>query len=163
MKKFLLILIIIFSILPIDAKIITGEVEFNDNNTRKSIYEHYIDKDNSYNVSNILAGNVNLSDRRLVSFSDGSYGIHYYNDPMYSWYYSNNGRLISFTKKDSLTYPSNYVKYKPDGTVLNKGYRVSEKESYVYSSNGKLLAHWINDKCFDEYGNLVMVRKTLSK
>ena len=161
MKHFLSLLIILSAILPINAKIITGEVEFNDNNTGKSLYEYYIDKDNSENVNNILSGNVNLYDRKLVSFSDGSYGVHYYNDPMYSWYYSNNGRLISFTKKDSLTYPSNFVKYKPDGTVLNKGYRVSETESYVYSPQGKLLAHWVNDKCFDEYGNLLMVRKTL--
>ena len=161
MKNFLFFLIVIFSIMPIEAKIITGEVEYNNNQTGKNLYEYYIDKDNSNNINNILAGNVNLADKKLVSFSDGSYGVHYYSDPMYSWYYSNNGRLISFTRKDSLSYPCNVTRYKPDGTVLNKGYRISETESYIYSPQGKLLGHWVNDKCFDEFGNLLMVRKNM--
>ena len=147
--------------MPISAKIITGEVEYNNNQTGKNLYEYYIDKDNSNNINNILAGNVNLADKKLVSFSDGSYGVHYYSDPMYSWYYSNNGRLISFTQKDSLSYPCNVTRYKPDGTVLNKGYRISETESYIYSPQGKFLGHWVNDKCFDEFGNLLMVRKNM--
>lgn len=163
MKKCLLILIMFFCVLPIDAQIITGEIEYTNQQNGNNLYEYYIDKNNIENRNNILVGNVNLTDKKLVSFSDGTYGIQYYDNPMYSWYYSNNGRLISYTQKDSLSYPCNVIKYKPDGTVLNKGYRVSENESYIYSSQGKLLGHWIDGTCYDEQGNVIMTRKTMIK
>ena len=160
MKNFIILfLITIFSASQIGAKIITGEVEYTNQHNFKNLYEYYIDKNNNENLNNILNGNVNLIDKKLVSFSDGSYGIQYYDDPMYSWYYSKNGKLISFTKRDSLSYPCKFVKYRPDGSVINQGKRLSENESYIYSPQGKVLAHWIDDKCFDEYGNLLMTRK----
>jgi hypothetical protein len=107
-----------------------------------------------------MLGIQELKDRKVVRFSDGSYGIVYHDDPLFSWYYKN-GRLINFTQKSSENYPCRITKYKPDGTIANAGYKVSDKESFIFSSNGKLIAHWKGTLCFDENNNIIMTRKNL--
>lgn len=172
MKKFYCLLICLFFCLSINAQIITGEVEYNSeysesgitksqNTNRNDIYRFLIDRNNQENLNSLSGGVTELKDRKLMQFSDGSYGVQYYDDPMFSWYYSQNGRLINFTEKDSLTYPCKTVKYKPDGSIANTGYRVSEKESFIYNTQGKLIAHWLNGNCYDEYNNIIMTRKEL--
>ena len=158
--------------LQAEAKIITGEVEYNTESVREEVFaspvnplnistygEHLIDRNNAENLENLLKGNTDLKDRKIAKFSDGSYGVQYYNDVMYTWYYSQNGRLISFTQKDSESYPTKFTKYRPDGNVANQGYRISEQESYIYTPDGKLLAHWLGENCYDEYNNIIMKRK----
>jgi len=170
--------IIIFSLmcllsqLPLNAKIITGEVEFNTEKVRENAFveklsplnistyrEHLIDRNNIENLNCLYQGITVLKDRKIGKFSDGSYGVQYYDDPMYSWYYSSNGRLINFTYKDSVNYPCKITKYKPDGNVANRGYRVSENESFIFAPDGKLLAHWVGSNCYDEQNNIIMTRK----
>ena len=147
-----------------EAQIITGEVEYNAESAREeafsspikrfgidSIRNYLIDSNNLENLNNLYQGNTELKDRKIGKFSDGSYGVQYYDDPMYSWYYSSNGRLINFTYKDSEEYPCKITKYKPDGSVANQGYRVSEKESFIFTPEGKLLAHWLGENCLSLY------------
>ena len=81
-----------------------------------------------------------------------------YDDPEYSWFYSPQGRLISFTRKENVTFPSKVIRYKPDGSISNVGLKISENESFVYSTDGKLLGHWIGNLCYDEFNNVVMKR-----
>jgi hypothetical protein len=158
--------------LSCNAKIITGEVEYNAENVREEVFSgpvnplnistfrrHLIDRNNYENIENLYKGTTELKDRKLAKFSDGSYGVQYYDDITYTWYYSQNGRLINFTKKDSDGYPTKFTKYRPDGNVANTGFRVSERESYIYSPEGKLLAHWLGENCYDEYNNIIMKRK----
>ena len=164
MKRFILFLLLIF-ILPVKAAIITGEVEYDYNagysyNTAKPVIK-YIDSANIENRNYLLQGITELKDRKLAKFSDGSYGVLYYDDPMYTWYYSENGHLINYTRKDSDGYPCRITKYKPDGSIANTGYRVSESESFIYSPQGKLIAHWIGENCYDGSNNLIMKRKFL--
>ena len=157
---------------PLQAKVITGEVKYNAANTREEVFsnplkpfninsvsKYYIDKNNIENLNALHQGITELKDRKIAKFSDGSYGIQYYDDPMYSWYYSEGGRLINFTQKDSTEYPCKIVKYKPDGQIANVGYRVSERESFIYSSDGKLIAHWLGENCYDEFNKIIMKRK----
>lgn len=164
MKRFIFILLFLL-ILPSNAAIITGEVEYDYNAgnnyqpTKTAV--KYIDSANSENRNYLLQGITELKDRKLAKFSDGSYGVLYYDDPMYTWYYSENGRLINYTQKDNMGYPCRITKYKPDGSVANTGYRVSEKESFIYSPQGKLIAHWIGENCYDGNNNLIMKRKFL--
>jgi len=35
---------------------------------------------------------------------------------------------------------------------------VSETESFIYFKDGRLIAHWINDKAYDEDGNITQER-----
>lgn len=175
MKRFILIFLSIVFILPVNAQIITGEVEYNAEIAREEVFSKPIEKinynkirnrfydlNNLENLNYLFQGITELKDRKLAKFSDGSYGVQYYDDPMYSWYYSYNGKLISFIQKDSLSYPCKITKFKPDGNVANTGYRVSERESFIFSPEGKLLAHWLGNSCYDENNNVIMTRNIMN-
>lgn len=163
MRRFILIFIFIFLCIPVNAQIITGEVEYNTEATENLSYDdlrnRFYDGNNTENLNYLFQGITELKDRKLAKFSDGSYAVHYYDNPFYSFYYSQNGKLISYTYKTSQSYPCKFKKFKPDGSVINTGVRVSEKESFIYSSEGKLLAHWLGNKCFDKNNNLIMTRE----
>ena len=174
MKRLLLLIFLLFLSLSVNAQIITGEVEYNADIARGEVFSKPIEKisfdrirnrlydsDNIENLNYLFQGITELKDRKLAKFSDGSYGIQYYDDPMYSWYYSSSGKLINFIQKDSVSYPCRITKYKPDGSVTNMGYRVSDKESFLFSPNGKLLAHWLGNNCYDEYNHIIMTRKIM--
>ena len=172
MKRLYTIVLFLLLTLSCNARIITGEVEYNAENVREEVFsapvnplnistyrQHLIDRNNCENIENLYKGNTELKDRKLAKFSDGSYGVQYYDDIMYTWYYSQNGRLISFTKKDSENYPAKFIKYRPDGNIANTGFRVSEQESYIYSPDGKIIAHWLGNLCYDINNNVIMKRK----
>lgn len=173
MKQFILLLIfsLFFLQASVQAKILTGEVEFNAEDARNAVFstplnnfninsitQYYIDSNNNENCGYLLQGITELKDRKLAKFSDGSYGVQYYDNPLFSWYYSSNGRLTGFIKKESENYPCKIVKYKPDGSIIMTGYRVSDKESFLFDKQGKMLGHWLNNICYDNYNNIIMTR-----
>ena len=173
MKRIISILFFLICLsLPLNAKIITGEVEYNADLAREEAFsypispaniatyrQHLIDSNNTENLNYLFQGITELKDRKIGKFSDGSYGVQYYDDPMYSWYYNASGRLINFTQKTSEGFPCKTTKYKPDGSIANIGLKVSKTESFIYSVDGKLIAHWQGNLCFDEAGNVIMTRK----
>lgn len=168
MKRFILLL---FTLILINsaayAQIITGEVEYNAERsgiTKYSIEDlrnYFYDADNTINLNYLYQGVTELKDRKLAKFSDGSYAVQYYDNPLTAWYYSSNGKLTAYTKKDSEDYPCKFTKFKPDGNVINYGIRLSAQESRIYSPEGRLLAHWVRNKCFDKNDNLIMTRKIM--
>lgn len=175
MKRFILICFLFLFSISAQAEIIKGEVKYNEDIARNQtfskttekisfdkIYNHFFDSDNIENLNCLLKGVTELKDRKLAKFSDGSYGIQFYDDPMFSWYYSESGKLINFIQKDSPNYPCRITKYKPDGSITNIGYRVSEKESFIFSPEGKLIAHWLGEFCYDENNNIIMKRKIMN-
>ena len=83
----------------------------------------------------------------------------YNNDKYHVWYYSKDGRLIYAEEKDNLIYPYKSYKYTTSGRLINMGLRVSKGETFIYTPDGKLIAHWLKDKAYDENGNVVMTRK----
>lgn len=175
MKRFILILFTFVFCISSQARIITGEVEYNAEFARDEVFSKPVEKisldkirnrlfdsENIENLNYLLKGVTELKDRKLAKFSDGSYGVQYLDDPMYSWYYSSDGKLKNFIQKDSLAYPCKITKYKPDGSIANTGYRVSEKESFIFNTEGKLLAHWVGNNCYDEDNNIIMTRKIMN-
>ena len=167
MKRLILIFLFFILNFPVNAQIITGEIEYNDNcqNIEKLNYNElknkFYDSDNIENLNYLLNGITELKDRKLAKFSDGSYAILYYDNPLFGWYYSSNGKLISYTRKNNMGYPCKFTKFKPDGTIINSGLRISEQESFIYSADGKLLAHWLGNQCFDKNNQPVMTRKIM--
>ena len=173
MKQFFAIFIcLIFSLNCANAVIIDGGIEYNqeiaaeevfrepaENISYNRIASHFIDSGYEENISALASGITKLKNRKVGKFSDGTYGVMYYDDPLYDWYYTSNGRLINFTKKNSLEYPIKITKYKPDGTVANTGLKVSVNESFIFSPNGQLIAHWKGNLCFDKANNVIMTRK----
>ncbi len=172
MKKYLLILIMLFFTLSSEAQMITGEVKYTEEIARHEVFSegiitpsieliqaNLIDKHCIENNVALLKGQTSIKDRTLVKFSDETYGVTYKQIPLFSWIYTSSGQLISFIKRESLNYPTKTVKYKPDGSIINAGYKVSDKESYIYSIDGKMLAHWKGNICFDLNDNIIMIRK----
>lgn len=170
MYKVLILSLILFFLSPVRANVITGEIEYNtiggnefffyssENINFEKIKTKLIDNNYTENLNFLYRGITDLKDRKLAKFSDGSYGILFYDDPMYTWYYSQSGKLINFSKKDSDGYPCRVTKYKPDGSIINTGYRISKTESYIYAASGELIAHWVDNTCYDKNNNVIMHR-----
>lgn len=174
--KFLLILFVLISlILPARAgMLLTGEVQYTTESARselinsrpqkpeKSFLALYI-KDENYNknISALLKGSVELKDRTLAMFSDNSYAVMYLEDKLHVFYYAPNGSLTHYEVKDGIEYPYKSYKYDINDNLVNMGLRVSKAETYIFSPNGKLIAHWIKENGYDENGNIIMTRKYL--
>ncbi len=107
----------------------------------------------------VLKGNIELKDRILAFFSDSSYAVMYKNDMYHVFYYSNDGKLIYTEEKDGLEYPYTSYKYNVSGRLVNVSLRISNDETYIYTPDGSLIAHWLGDKAFDEHGKVIMTRK----
>ena len=175
MKRLIAIFFIFFiSILPVQSKIITGEIEYNAETAEREVFSspvepisfnyirnHLFDSNAVENITSLLSGITEFQDRKAALFSDGSYGVMYYDDPYYTWIYKN-GKLINFSKKSSLEYPAKITRYKADGSIINIGLKISEQESYIYSTDGKLIAHWLGKNCYDKNNNIIMTRKTIT-
>ena len=160
--------------LSVSAEVITGAVEYSESLAQQEMIEttpecvdltfinnNLIDANRIANFLNILKGSTDLKDRTLAAFSDGSYGVIYKDNPKYVWYYNNNGALMHSEVKTSLNYPYKTYKYTPAGKLVNMSLRVSKSESYVFTNNGELIAHWIGKNCYDKDKKIIMTRNVL--
>ncbi len=173
LKKFILIIFLFIFLLPAQSQTtLTGEVTYNVDSARQELLQNPVkkldsklvsqnlyDKQHRENLKYFLQGNVELKDRTLAFFSDGSYAVMYHNDKYHVWYYSNDGILTNTEEKNQLEYPYKSYKYSIDGKLINMGLRVSEQETFIYTPSGKLIAHWLGENAYDSNGNIIMKRK----
>lgn len=171
MKWVMLTILYFLIIIPVNAEFITGGVEVSVENARNEVFNEspkFInstdlsvknDTDFYENKSNLLKGITSLKDRKLGKFSDGTYAVMYYDNPKNTYYYSKTGELLYTEIKSGNVYPYKAFKYKSDGTLVNCSLKISPNEVFIFSVNGKLIAHWIGENCFDENGNVIMTRK----
>ncbi len=173
MKKLITIIIFCITIctIPANSQIITGGIEttveqawdeislseekFNPYN----IIHNFKDPNYRENQAMLLKGVTELKDRKLGKFSDGSYAVIYYNDKKNTYYYSPEGILTHNEIRSGVEYPYKASKYSIDGKLVNKSLKQSEYETFIFTSSGKLLAHWIGENCYDENKNIIMTRK----
>ncbi len=154
------------------GQIIQGGVEYNTDTARQELFNtqrqtipanllksHIIDTNNIENSMLLLNGQSELKDRTLARFSDGSYGIIYKNDPLHAWYYNSDGILTHCEVKSSTAYPYKSYKYSTDNRLINMSLRVSEDETFIYSPDKKLIAHWLSGNCYNNEGKVIMTRK----
>lgn len=164
----------VLMMLPACAEVLTGGVKYTVNDAKIELQHNrpsatdfivsrnnFVDKDRNANYFALLKGKTNLNDRILALFSDGTYAVNYKNDLKHVWYYDKDGMLINVEFRTSLEFPYGSYKYSPDGELANMSLRVSKDETYIFSSFGELLAHWVGDNCYDENGNIVMTRKIM--
>lgn len=172
MKKFICIVFCLFFPLSVCAQIITGGVELSVQDARQevlssnrafinpqNIKNNFIDPNYKENKSMLLKGITELKDRKLGKFSDGSYAIMYYSDVKNTYYYSPEGILTHNEVKSEINYPFKSYRYTPAGDLVNMSLKVSEDETFIFTPNGKLIAHWIGQNCYDENNNIIMTRK----
>lgn len=173
MIKKIIIILFLFLILPANADtILTGGINYNVSSARQELLQTPIkklnpnlvsqfakDKNYKENLEYFLKGNVELKDRTLAFFSDSTYAVMYNNDKYHVWYYEKSGNLIYTEEKDNLNYPYKSYKYTTDGKLVNMGLRVSKEETFIYTPQGKLIAHWLGQYAYNENNNIIMTRK----
>ena len=172
MKKYLLIVLILIFGISANAEVLQGGVSYDVNSARNELLDginytidskyingFYYDSEHDKNVGFILQGLTELKDRTLAYFSDGTYAVSKHDDPYHVYYYSGDGVLNYIEEKDGLNYPYKTYKYNTSKKLVNMSMRVSKGETFIYTKDGKLLAHWLKDKAYDESGNVIMKRK----
>lgn len=171
MKKFI-VFILIFTAMPAFCQTLTGRIKYDVNDARLELQNNKpnpdfllntenFDKNYNENNSYILKGITQLKDRKLAKFSDGSYGVNYYDNPKYVWYYDKSGNLINTEIRTSQQYPYKTYKYDLDGALVTMTMRVSEDETFIFNPLGQLLGHWLGEKCYNDNGDVVMTRKIM--
>ena len=174
MKKIYIFLLFIFTLTTANARIITGEVSYTVNSARNDVLSqnpipvsnellraNIYDINNKENKTILLQGKTEVKDRILAYFSDGSYGVIHKNNPTNVFYYNNEGILTHTEIKDSLKYPYKTYKYDTTGKLINMTLRVSENETFIFKPTGELIAHWLDNKCYDENHTIIMTRNIL--
>ena len=172
MKKLLIIFLLFGFISCANATTLSGGIKYTQEDARLELQHNRPSANfilntegvDSYYVENhtaLLKGLTKLKDRTLAQFSDGSYGINYYNDPTHVYYYDKDGTLINAEIKTSTQYPYRTYKYSPDGELVTMTMRVSEEETFIFDPRGKLLGHWMGNNCYDENGAILMTRKIM--
>ena len=173
MKKILTIIMVVLFAQPSFADLLLrGEAEYNVTTALMEIQQNIqpkinllkfkpflLDYNYDENLTALYKGIVELKDRELALFSVGTYGVVYKNDPLHAYYYSNNGILEFVDIRSARQYPYKSYQYDMSGNLVNMGLRVSKSEAYLYTPNGKLVAHWVGENGYDEKGYLIMKRK----
>ena len=173
MKKLLVIWVLLICTAGISCadEVLTGGVEYTTDIAREellqktplkpdglSVLTNIADENYKENKTLLLKGQAEIKDRVLAQFSDSSYAVMYYDNPLYVWYYSPEGVLTHIEVKDGTNYPYKSYKYDTEGNLVNMGLRVSKEETFIFDKSGKLIAHWLKDKGYDETGKVIMKR-----
>ena len=163
--------------LPVEAKkekstLLTGGIEYTVETARQeafdgieytiplSMLKPYL-KDSNYgeNKKAMRNGQEDLSDRWIGYFSNGRYNVVYKNDRYKEYSYSSNGRLRGITIRTSLDFPVKGYTYNIFGKLEDVTFYVkvnNDSHIYVYTPEGVLTSHWINNKCYDKDGKVVL-------
>lgn len=174
MKRIFVLLFIFLLGAPVFSEVITGGVECSVEDARTDVFStapikpdfnyliaNLVDQNYGENISTLLSGKTELKDRTLAKFSDGSYGVIYKDKPKSVLYYSHDGILTHNELKESLDFPYKTYKYTPQGRLVNMTLRVSEDETFIFTPDKKLLAHWLGAVCYDEDKNILMHRQIM--
>ena len=103
-------------------------------------------------------GYIDMGDRYIAFYSDDSYAILYKNNMYYEYYYHLNGKLGMVGKRTSTSYPAKSYKYDTKGKLQSVILYIRKGESYSFTPSGQLTARWIDNKCYDLNGNLIIER-----
>ncbi len=174
MKKLIVILFSIFLALPACALTLQGNAEFNAELAREETFsninyalgpnafrDYWYDPNYIANYTGLKSGKNAIENRTMALFSDGTYGIRYSNDPYHNYYYDTKGALfkVDVLNKPYNEYPHRSVAYNKYGAFKNATFVVSDKEQYLYDKNKNMIGHWVENACYDDNGNVLMLRK----
>lgn len=176
MNRLVLIILSLFLTLPATALILQGNAQYNAEIAREAAFsninyalgpnefrDYWSDPNHSSNYDALNIGKNKIANRSLALFSDGSYGVRYDNDPFHNYYYDKNGSLfkIDVLDKPFNTYPHKSVAYNRYGAFKNATFVISKEEQYLYDRDKNLIGHWVGSACYDEKGNVLMLRKNV--
>lgn len=175
MKKILITILLIMSMLPAAAKTLTGGVVYTVESAREAAFEgieyeismepfkKYM-KDPGFIAAAKTEGGkprVSKRGRMLQWFSDGEYAVIYNTNINYVYYYDINGKLgsVEIRNKYRNSYPFLSRKYDTNGKLVLVGLFVSKQESFAFTPDKSLTSYWIKDTCYDSAGKVIGKRK----
>lgn len=171
MKKLVLLILTIFLTMPAGATTLTGGVTYTVESARKEAFANVeyklpqklidsnrIDPNFEENKRAIKKGESEFGDRYLTQFSAGGYGLVYKDNLYFEFNYASNGKIESIGKRSGLKCPVKLYKYNQQNELIQIALYVTLKENYIFEPNGQLIAHWIENKCYDINGNLIDTR-----
>ena len=79
-----------------------------------------------------------------------SYSINYDDEENITLYYSPLGHLIKYEIITEKNYPRKIIGYSRFGNLMSIAFEINSNEQFIYNKNGKLLAHWKDDKIIDK-------------
>ena len=85
-----------------------------------------------------------------------TYAIIYKDKIRYAFYYNVFGSLMKIDIREDLSkdYPKKILSYSRTGKLIGVTFEASDKEQFVYSEKGKLIAHWEDKKMYDKENNI---------
>ncbi len=177
MKKILGVVFVFFMAFSFaKEEVIQAGIKYNETSARieafkdierkvnKDIFEDYLkDKNKKENLENIKNSIFDIKNERYlcpfyVKTTLASYSVTYYNEmEEYTFYYNVLGSLIKFDKIINSQYPIKTYSYSRYGNLISVSFSVDEDEQFIYSENGKLLAHWLGDKMIEKPAILKLI------
>ena len=170
MKKVIYAILVMILSMPLCGYTVKGGVTYTVETARKEAFAdveytlpksiinaHKTDPNYKENMKAKANGVNRLKDRRLVFFDDGTYGVIYYDNPNYAYYYEN-GKLEAIDKNVGTFFPIKTYRFIKNGELEQIILNVAPKESYMFELDGRLRSHWIGNKCYDLNGKVVARR-----
>lgn len=182
LKKSLLVLVAIFMLaMPANATTLKAGIEYTVDSARVVAFQDTditiptsefsgVLSDIFYysNIEAIKAGRNTAGigfTRKLVPFYDKNnklsfYGVQTEDQPNKKLYYSPTGKLLKYeinTFKG--VYPYKTIAYDTKGHLLNINLVVSDNEAFIFNKDKKLIAHWLDNKCYNEKGEVDLTKR----
>ena len=168
MKKVIYAILVMILSVPLSGYTVKGGVTYTVETARKETFANVeytlpksiieankVDPNYQENMKAKSNGIKKLSDRYITYFDDGTYGVTYYSNLEYGYYYSKLGKLEAVDKDVTNTYPIKKYRFNMNGELKMVSIYVAPRDSYVFELNGQLKGHWVNDKCYDLNGKII--------
>jgi len=179
-KSLLSVFVVLLFAMPVNALTLEAHIEYTVDSARtvafdntelqidKSEFKGYLSDIFYYsNIAAIKAGNLNAGigfNRKLVPFYDKNnklsfYGVQTEDQPNKKFYYSPTGKLLKYELNTfNGVYPYKTMAYNTKGQLLNINLVISDKEAFIFNKDKKLIAHWLDNKCYNEKGEIDLTR-----
>lgn len=125
--------------------------------------------ENKENILKTGASNFRYKNRTITVFYDYStkkftgYTVSEEHS-MVTFYFDYLGNLEAVEYETSINYPIKSYRYDyPKGMLIAVGMHVKSGDDYLFHPTGKLLSHCINAKCYNEAGQVTLLREKYIK
>ena len=95
--------------------------------------------------------------RKVTFFSDGTYGVKYWNNNN-DYYYDHNGKLFELEIDTGIEYPRLTQKYDISGDLTYIFFNVTPTKGYIFNANKNFVGSWIDSKLYNIDGKVIMTR-----
>ena len=157
LKLSLIFLLIMFSILPLNAMTIEGGISYTVSKAREIAFNNLPIKIPKSSFENFLNYKKRNSYRyATIEFSDNTFGLIDKKNKR-GYYYTEKGKLYLIQIKINEGKYNKYARYDLNGNLDSVALGI-DNQQFLFDLNKKLIAHWIGKNGYDENGELFGTR-----